>query len=270
MSDGNWNYTDGTFVPPAGNYTANVTYTPSQANTANYTIARGNTTVTVKKATPTINIDPTASPITLGQSLSRAELIGGNATVAGKFEFTDQNTQPAVGTSSQNVTFTPDDTDNYFTTRITVNVLTQIAIEQINPTFNENTSHVLSVSGTGTGLKYRWFKDSMLLHRETDSILKLKDITVDQAGSYSVEVTDANGNKFTSQSSDVTVNAVTPEISTQPSNINVYPGGNATMRVIVKGAGHAYQWRKNGEPIPGETSNTLSLSDIILADAGEY
>jgi hypothetical protein len=83
-------------------------------------------------------------------------------------------------------------------------------------------------------------------------------------------VTDANGNKFTSQSSDVTVNAVTPEITTQPSNVSVYPGGNATMRVIVKGAGHTYQWKKDGEPIPGETSNTLSLSDIILADAGEY
>ena len=110
----------------------------------------------------------------------------------------------------------------------------------------------------------------MPLRGQTNSTLTLKDITVDQAGTYSVEVTDANGNKFTSQSSDVTVNAVTPEISTQPSNINVYPGGNATMRVIVKGAGHAYQWRKNGEPIPGETSNTLSLSDIILADAGEY
>jgi hypothetical protein len=270
LSDGNWTYTDETFVPPAGNYTANVTYTPSQANTANYTIASGSTTVTVKKATPIINTIPTALPITLGQKLSESGLRDGIASVNGTFAFTDQNTQPAVGTSSQNVTFTPDDTDNYFTTRTTVNVLTQIAIQPINPTINENTSTVLSVSVTGTGLKYQWYKDSMLLHRETDSILKLKDITVDQTGSYSVEVTDANGNKFTSQSSDVTVNAVTPEITTQPSNVSVYPGGNATMRVIVKGAGHTYQWKKDGEPIPGETSNTLSLSDIILADAGEY
>jgi hypothetical protein len=110
----------------------------------------------------------------------------------------------------------------------------------------------------------------MPLRGQTNSTLTLKDITVDQAGTYSVEVTDADGNKFTSRSSKVTVNAVLPEITTQPSNVSVYTGGSATMRVMVKGAGHSYQWKKNGEPIPGETRNTLSLSDIILADAGEY
>jgi hypothetical protein len=270
LSDGNWTYTDETFVPPAGNYTANVTYTPSQANTANYTIASGSTTVTVKKATPIINTIPTALPITLGQKLSESRLRDGIASVNGTFAFTDQNTQPAVGTSSQNVTFTPDDTDNYFTTRTTVSVLTQIAIEPIKPTFNENTSPVLSVSVTGTGLKYQWFKDGMPLRGQTNSTLTLKDITVDQAGNYSVEVTDADGNKFTSQSSKVTVNAVLPEITTQPSNVSVYTGGSATMRVMVKGAGHSYQWKKDGVAIQGEIKNTLSLNDIILSDAGDY
>jgi len=137
-------------------------------------------------------------------------------------------------------------------------------------TINENTSPVLSVSIAGTGLKFQWFKDGMPLRGQTNATLTLKDITVDQAGNYSVEVTDANGIKFTSQSSKVTVNAVLPEISTQPSNVSVYTGGSATMRVIVKGAGHSYQWRKDGSAIQGETKNTLSLSDIILSDAGDY
>jgi hypothetical protein len=135
---------------------------------------------------------------------------------------------------------------------------------------NENTSPVLSVSVTGTGLKYQWFKDGMPLRGQTNSTLTLKDITVDQAGTYSVEVTDADGNKFTSQSSNVTVNAVLPEITTQPSNVSVYTGGSATMRVMVKGAGHSYQWKKDGVAIQGEIKNTLSLNDIILSDAGDY
>jgi hypothetical protein len=137
-------------------------------------------------------------------------------------------------------------------------------------TLNENTSPVLSVSVTGTGLKYQWFKDGMPLRGQTNSTLTLKDITVDQAGNYSVEVTDADGNKFTSQSSKVTVNAVLPEITTQPSNVSVYTGGSATMRVMVKGAGHSYQWKKDGVAIQGEIKNTLSLNDIILSDAGDY
>jgi hypothetical protein len=139
-----------------------------------------------------------------------------------------------------------------------------------NLTINENTSPVLSVSVTGNGLKYQWLKDGMPLRGQTNSTLTLKDITVDQSGSYSVEVTDANGNKFTSQSSKVTVNAVLPEIISQPSNASAYTGGGATMRVMVKGSGHTYQWRKNGTAIQGETKNTIIISDLISEDAGEY
>jgi hypothetical protein len=357
LSGGNWTYADGTIVPTsAGNFTASITYIPSLANTANYTTATGNISVTVNKATPVITTPPTASTLSLGQKLSDSTLSGGNATVSGKFEFTNPNTQPAIGTSTHNVTFTPTDTNNYLTATTSIDVVTQagssaVITSQPNDltvsqgasatfsaqatgqnlsyqwkrngvdisnarnssytvsstsiatageysvvvssdngsqpvtsraaklivtfpladlTINENTSPVLSVSVTGTGLKYQWFKDGMPLRGQTNSTLTLKDITVDQAGTYSVEVTDADGNKFTSQSSKVTVNAVLPEITTQPSNVSVYTAGNATMRVMVKGAGHSYQWKKDGEPIPGETRNTLSLSDIILADAGEY
>ena len=139
-----------------------------------------------------------------------------------------------------------------------------------NLTINENTSPVLSVSVTGNGLKYQWLKDGMPLRGQTNSTLTLKDITADQAGTYSVEVTDANGNKFTSQTSKVTVKAVLPEIVSQPGNVSIYETGKATMRVTVKGSGHRYQWKKNGVNIPGETKNTLLLNDAILSDAGEY
>jgi hypothetical protein len=42
------------------------------------------------------------------------------------------------------------------------------------------------------------------------------------------------------------------------------------MRVVVKGAGHTYQWKKNGKDIPGETNSTLNVADLISEDAGEY
>ncbi|MBU6170509.1 MAG: immunoglobulin domain-containing protein [Verrucomicrobia bacterium] len=340
-------------TPPtqAGSYTVVGTI-----NDANYS---GNATGTlvITKATPSITTKPNASNITLGQKLSDSTLSGGIGSVNGTFAFTNPNTQPSTaGTSSQSVTFTPADTNNYLTTTTSIDIVTQagsspvittqpidLTISQGNSatfsvqatgqnlsyqwkrngldinnarnssytvsstsiatageysvvvssdngsqpitsraaklivtfpladlSINENTSPVLSVSVTGTGLKYQWFKDGTPLRGQTNSTLTLKDITVDQAGTYSVEVTDANGNKFTSQSSKVSVNAVLPVITTQPSNVSVYTGGSATMRVLVKGAGHAYQWRKNGINIPGETRNTLTLTDIILADAGEY
>jgi hypothetical protein len=325
-------------------------------NDANYSGTATGTFVIVK-ATPSITNKPNASNITLGQKLSDSTLNGGIASVNGSFAFTNPNTQPSTaGTSSQSVTFSPADTNNYLTATTSIDVVTlagsnpvitnepiDLTVSQGNNatfsvqatgqnlsyqwkrngvdisnarnssytvsstsiatageysvvvssdngsqpvtsraaklivtfpladlTINENTSPVLSVSVTGTGLKYQWFKDGMPLRGQTNSTLTLKDITVDQAGTYSVEVTDADGNKFTSQSSKVTVNAVLPEIITQPSNVSVYTGGSATMRVMVKGAGHSYQWKKDGVAIQGEIKNTLSLNDIILSDAGDY
>jgi hypothetical protein len=339
--------------PPtqAGSYTVVGTI-----NDANYS---GNSTGTlvIAQATANITTKPNATNIALGQKLSDSTLSGGIASVIGTFAFTNPNTQPStVGTSSQSVTFTPADTNNYFTTTTSVDVVTQAGSNPVITTqpndltvsqgssanfsvqatgqnlsyqwkrngvdisnarsnsytvsstsiatageysvvvssdngsqpvtsraaklivtfpladlsINENTSPVLSVSVTGTGLKYQWFKDGMPLRGQTNSTLTLKDITVDQAGTYSVEVNDADGNKFTSQSSKVSVNAVLPVITTQPSNVSVYTAGNATMRVMVKGAGHSYQWKKDGVAIQGEIKNTLSLNDIILSDAGDY
>ena len=341
--------------PNTGSANQGITFNPT--DNSNYTTASVSISVTVNKATPNITTPPSASSITLGQKLSDSTLSGGIASVNGTFAFTNPNTQPSTaGTSSQSVTFSPADTNNYLTTTTSIDVVTQAGsnpvittqpidltvsqgnsatfsvqatgqnlsyqwkrngvdiIDARNSSFtvsstsiatageysvvvssdngsqpitsraaklivtfpladlsiNENTSPVLSVSVTGTGLKYQWFKDGMPLRGQTNSTLTLKDITVDQAGTYSVEVTDADGNKFTSQSSKVTVNAVLPEITTQPSNVSVYTGGSATMRVMVKGAGHSYQWKKDGVAIQGEIKNTLSLNDIILSDAGDY
>jgi hypothetical protein len=42
------------------------------------------------------------------------------------------------------------------------------------------------------------------------------------------------------------------------------------MRVTIKGYSHIFQWNKDGIPIPGETKNTLSFSDVISRDQGDY
>ena len=70
--------------------------------------------VEIKKATPTISTNPTASG-TEGQSLSDIQLNGGaiNGTVPGRFTWKDGTIKPGTGTSQQWVVFTPNDTANY-------------------------------------------------------------------------------------------------------------------------------------------------------------
>lgn len=112
---------------------------------------------TITKATPTISVAPTASPITVGQALSASILSIGSATgvggvtVAGTFGWTSEGTIPSV-TGSQGVTFTPTDT-NYDTATTNVSVTVNPATPT-GPTFT-NTFGSLNPTSVGTdGLAY--------------------------------------------------------------------------------------------------------------------
>ncbi len=76
--------------------------------------------VTINKTTPSLS-GMTAKAITYGGKLSDSELSGtakhpeSTTVVAGKWAFTDPDTEPNAGTANQSVTFTPNDTANYNT-----------------------------------------------------------------------------------------------------------------------------------------------------------
>jgi sugar lactone lactonase YvrE len=59
------------------------------------------------------------------------------------------------------------------------------------------------------------------------------------------------------------------DITTQPRNITVPIGGTGVFSVVVFG-GIYYQWRHNGQPIPGATSTTLTIVNVQLGDTGPY
>jgi len=75
----------------------------------------------ISKATPTITAAPTASAIDQGQALTASILLGGTASVAGTFGWTDSSVVPSAS-GSYSVTFTPTDTANYNTATTTVSV----------------------------------------------------------------------------------------------------------------------------------------------------
>jgi hypothetical protein len=55
-------------------------------------------------------------------------------------------------------------------------------------------------------------------------------------------------------------------------NVNVTPGGNITLQApVIKGAGAlTYQWKKDGQDIPGATSATHTISNAAAEAAGNY
>ncbi|MFM1749856.1 MAG: hypothetical protein RLZZ188_3522, partial [Verrucomicrobiota bacterium] len=131
----------------------------------------------------------------------------------------------------------------------------------------------LSVVATGTpALAYQWRKDSADIAGATGSSLALTAVTVAQAGSYVVVVSNGRG-AVTSQPAVVSVQsaASAPVIATHPAPQAVKSGANATFAVAANGTEPlGYQWRRNGAILPGATAATLVLPTVQFLQTGFY
>jgi len=207
-------------TPTSASYTlvtadGGITGTPSlETAISGYTLKKSSDNksllLEVVKTTPTITVNPTAVAIVYGQTLASAGLSGGSASVGGTFAFTSPSTAPAVGTSSQSVTFTPTDTTQYNTVQLNVSV----TVSKANPatvfptaatiTFGQALSAATLTGGTGAG-----------------SYAFTSPTTIPNAGlTQNFEVTftpsvPANYNTVT-QMVSVTVNKATPTVSVAP------------------------------------------------------
>jgi RHS repeat-associated protein len=139
---GTFAWTTPTSAPTAGTQSESVTFTPT--NEGSYIPVTGSVNVVVSKATPTVTANPTASPITYGQTLASSTLSGGTASVPGTFAWTTPTTAPSAGTPSESVTFTPTDSTDYSVVTVSIT----LTVNGISPTVT-----VTSTSGTyGTPL----------------------------------------------------------------------------------------------------------------------
>jgi len=92
--------------------------------------------LTVAKATPTVSIAPTVSPMRFGEKLETAIFSGGvvygiggvtDGPLSGTFSFVNSNTIASPGTSIQQVIFYPTDSDHYLTALTNASVMVNIA-----------------------------------------------------------------------------------------------------------------------------------------------
>jgi sugar lactone lactonase YvrE len=97
----------------------------------------------------------------------------------------------------------------------------------------------------------------------------LKNVNTNNAGNYSVVISNAAGS-VTSSVAVLTI-VLPPSITSQPTNQAVYPGGNTTFSVAALGSPPLnYQWLFNGGAMDGQTNATLSLSGVTTNQAGVY
>jgi len=124
-------------------------------------------------------------------------------------------------------------------------------------------------------LSYQWQKDGAPVAGANSPVLRLAAVVAANAGNYTVTVTNAAGSA-TSNPAALTVGAasagvVAPTIVTQPVSVLINAGNTATFAVGVSGSSPiAYQWTRDGQPIPGATAAFYSIAQATIGDAATY
>jgi hypothetical protein len=143
-----------------------------------------------------------------------------------------------------------------------------------------NTS--FSVTASGVGLTYQWFKDSSPLANggvfsgTTTTTLTLSSITASEIGDYTVEVSSTCGAPLTSAIASLSLGGSSASITTQPSNVSPCAGSSVTISIVAAGSGLNYQWQKGGVPlvdggnISGASTPDLTISSASTLDEGTY
>jgi pectate lyase len=155
---------------------------------------------------------------------------------------------------------------------LTVVTPPSIVIQPEPQTVNAAATATFSVFASGTApFTYQWQRDGGNIAGANAASLAVVNAQDNDAGSYAVVVSNAAGS-VTSNSAVLTVtHDVVPTITTQPASQSANVGDNVVFTVDASGtAPFGYQWQKDGSTIPGATGPSLALSNIQLADAGDY
>jgi hypothetical protein len=127
-----------------------------------------------------------------------------------------------------------------------------------------------SIHATGSGpLAFSWRKSGVAIPGATGANYTILSALGSHSGTYDCRVTNSLGTA-TSVAVQLVVNSPA-EIVTHPVSADVRVGDTRVFSVVASGDEPiAYQWRKDGVGIDGENTPTLTLSDIQVANRGNY
>jgi len=251
-----------------------------------YTVTSGGCSTTV---TETVNVlSPTAvsgpASVCIANTIQMLPSSGGtwvsnNPTVAS----IDTNTGIVTGLSSGTSTFTfTNSTTNCSSTTalVTVNAAPSVTLHPSPQSVCSGNSAVFSISATGTGLTYQWFKGAALLSNggnisgATTNTLTINPVALgDAATDYYCVV---SGTCSPAAPSNMAALTVTERviITSQPIvSQSLCTGNTANFSVAATGAGLTYQWYNgatilaDGGFISGATASTLTITNLTTAEA---
>ena len=129
-----------------------------------------------------------------------------------------------------------------------------------------------ATKATGSGvLSYQWTRNGAPVAGANGPELTLSAVASADSGTYQVLVRNAVSVKGVLSEPAVLQVASPAVFLTQPADSKAVQGGSVSLSVVVNGEGESsYQWRRNGVPITGATTATLSRANVSVLDTGYY
>ena len=124
----------------------------------------------------------------------------------------------------------------------------------------------------GPPLAWQWRLDEGDIPGATNEVFQISMVRTNQAGAYTVLVSNPYGNVL-SQAATLTVDpsVTSPTILAQPASQVLAAGYGCSVRVLAVGAAPLqYQWFLNGVAVSGATNPTYAIVALGTANSGTY